>query len=224
MIISHQLFGEIKCTLWPVLIDELARVLAPDGVLIVSAMDANPHHSGPILSSWTHQAVIANVLRRFMVHQPSLLLPSWLEEDGHFEQQSIERIAFPCSLALGLEPGMRKAESRMMANGNRTRRKSYTSALPIDRLAIVSEEPDPGVVARNNLQSLAASWAGWRLYDQLYGPFLSRQTESNGPHCDSSDPSFAQKWWARDESILRECRRAQPIFEMATFVYRRIGE
>lgn len=224
VIIGHQLFGDIKCTLWPVLIDELARVLVPEGVLIVSTMDANPQRSGPILSSWIHQAVIVNVLRRFMVPQPSLLLPSWLEEDGHFEKQSTDRIIFPCGVALGLEPGTRDSANGTVDNGSRKRRKSYTSTLPIERLAIVSEEPDPSVVTGKISQRLAASWAGWRLYEQLYGPFLSLNPEKHGSCGDSSDSSFAQKWWARDESILRECRRAQPMFEMVTFIYRRIGE
>jgi len=48
VIIAHHLFEKIKCTLWPLLIDEISRVLAPGGILIVSLMDALPRNSGPM--------------------------------------------------------------------------------------------------------------------------------------------------------------------------------
>ncbi|OAP57248.1 hypothetical protein AYL99_07986 [Fonsecaea erecta] len=221
VIVAHHLFERIKCTLWPLLIQEISRVLVPDAILVVSTIDAVPQRCGPMLSSWTQQTVMVNLLRRFMVPEPSLLLPSWLEEDGHFTPELVDRLQFPCGAALGLSPVPIHAASEAMDPVIRRRRKSYSSQLPGVRLAQVIEEPEPVKVTSQNPQDLAVSLTGWKFYERIYARFLPREREHSHLQDGFSGSSLTRGWWTQDESILRECQKTQPCFEMAMFVYRR---
>lgn len=228
VIIAHHLFQSIKCTLWPVLIEEISRVLAPGGLLIVSIMDALPQRAGPLLDYWTHQNLNMNVLRRFMVHQPSLLLPSWVDEDGRFCQELIERVEFPCMPALrNLD---KKADEGV---GSRVhphrRRQSYTSVLPTDRPGLsriteVSEIRMAGATTSTAPHHLAASRAGWNFYERLYSSFLSAsmQKQSVASVAESQLQGLNRDWWTKIDDVRKECYTQQPYFEMATFVYRRM--
>lgn len=228
VIIAHHLFESIKCTLWPVLIEEISRVLAPGGLLIVSIMDALPQRAGPLLDYWTHQNLNMNVLRRFMVHQPSLLLPSWVDEDGRFCQELIERVEFPCMPALG--NAEKKAVPAVSSRGHtHKRRPSYTSALPTDRPGLgriieVSEIRTAGATTSAEPHHLAASRAGWNFYERLYSSFLSEPTrkQSFSSFADSQLEGLKRDWWTKLDDVRKECYSQQPYFEMATIVYRRM--
>lgn len=225
VVIAHHLFESIKCTLWPVLIEEISRVLAPGGLMIVSIMDALPQRAGPLLDYWTHQNLNMNVLRRFMVHQPSLLLPSWVEEDGHFSQELVERLEFPCMPALG--SSSKQAESEVGKSHTHKRRQSYTSSLPMDRLGRITEVSEirtAGVTTSAEPYYLAASRAGWNFYERLYSSFLSPsiQKQSYGSFAEPQLEGLKRDWWTKIDDVRKECQTQQPYFEMATFVYRRM--
>jgi SAM-dependent methyltransferase len=226
VVIAHHLFESIKCTLWPVLIEEISRVLAPGGLMIVSIMDALPQRAGPLLDYWTHQNLNMNVLRRFMVHQPSLLLPSWVEESGHFCQELIERVEFPCMPALG--SSSKKVESEVGRGGHtHKRRQSYTSILPIDRLGRITEVSEirtAGSTTSAEPHYLAASRAGWNFYERLYSSFLSPSTQkqSYGSFAEPQLEGLKRDWWTKIDDVRKECYTQLPYFEMATFVYRRV--
>lgn len=160
-----------------------------------------------------------------MVPQPSLLLPSWVEEDGRFHPEMIERTQFDCMMATGQDiPSTQEETQRPAGNENRKRRKSYTSALPMERLARVNEEPEhqphkTSTMTWRNPQDLAASRAGWRLYERLYASFLPEPTTIDD-RC--RETGLMRTWWTQNETVLGECQRCHPCFEMVTFVYRRV--
>lgn len=225
VVIAHHLFASTKCTLWPVLIEEISRVLAPGGLMIVSVLDVHAQQSGPLLDSWTHQHMTMNILRRFMVHQPSLLLPSWVEEDGRFLQEHVERIGFPCMPGFGQQ----ESQGETSRPGSR-RRKSYSSQLPTARLDQIVESMWETSHGQFNApptgskdQLLASSLAGWNFYEALYADFLSAPDHRVRLDRDSQLPwTRPMSGWCMDhEDVWRECQKTRPFFEMTTFVYRR---
>ncbi|RMZ80873.1 hypothetical protein DV737_g2754, partial [Chaetothyriales sp. CBS 132003] len=118
VIVSYHLFESVRCTVWPLLFEQISRVLARGGILIVSVMDVLPQQSGPLLDSWIHDKVYTNVLRRFMVHCPSLLVPSWLEENGDFVEEEIYRDQFPCMPGLKLHVGPSSPSSSVKSSNH----------------------------------------------------------------------------------------------------------
>lgn len=214
VIVAHHLFGGMKCTLWPTFLRELSRVLVPGGVLIISAMDALPRGGGPLLESWVDKNIVLNVLRTFMVPQPSLLLPSWVEEDGHFDQKVIDRVEFACEPALGRHNQVKRTgETR----DSPKRRQSYSTGRSIQMLDSIDEESlaaEWALDTRYTVHDVSSSRAGWNYYERLYGPFVSKLEGPKDP-----ETGLTKDWWCTNNEIRREGEHFGPRFELTTFVY-----
>ncbi|RMZ91289.1 hypothetical protein DV736_g1470, partial [Chaetothyriales sp. CBS 134916] len=198
-------------------------------------MDVLPQQSGPLLDSWIHDNVYTNVLRQFMVHCPSLLVPSWLEENGHFVEEKMHRDHFPCMPALQLRvapsspsSGVKSCNYGSGSGGGRKKpfrhcRSSVAEQLGrIDEPAeiVVSATAPPAPSARAQEQLFASSLAGWIHYQRLYANFLPPIHALGDPYEDEKLklPDWSRDWWLGDEKVRDECDRTKPFFEMATFV------
>ena len=223
IVVSHDLFRQIKCTDWPTLISEISRVLLPDGLLVVSVMDALPQQAGPLLESWIRNNLVLSLLRSFMVPQPSLLLPSWIEENGVFCERAVERIEFPCYPALGCSGRTVRDEDHEEASEFLHAHSSTGSISRLNRIDEDSESIDEASNIPLNAQDLGVSRAGLCFYELLYNDFvLPKQKSTSQVGLHNNDPEIPRHWWWDDAAILDECFQFDPRFEMTTFVYQKI--
>jgi SAM-dependent methyltransferase len=207
MVIVHDLFHVVRCTDWTTLIIEVARVLASGGVLAMSLMDPLPKHSGPALEAWTRKNLEITLAQKFMVPQPSLMVPYWIDEIAQFSEPLVESLELPCYTPSGTGTG------RPQSAGPAHKKHRYSTPL-----AQIQEHSNSRL---DDSEVEVDRLIGKHLFHTLYGSCLPTG-HSSYASLGMTDNSNVQGWWWDDRVILDECRRFDTAFQMLTFFYRKI--